>query len=233
MNHPETMREILLITKKDLAIEFRSRESLVLIFILSLVLTFTMRAVFSERLELGQENEYYLSGMIWVVLIFTAMLFSSRSFSKEKEQGCLFALLLYPVEGGSIYIGKLLGTLVLLCLTLFSTLLWFSLFFEPDLGKIGTALPVFLAGSFSFAVLASFVSALSLRTGAGRDVLFIILMVPLILYTIVVPSVRATSEIFQGAGLGSVSSELVMVLGSGAAFFFLAYLLFDETVRAA
>jgi len=227
------MREILLITKKDLATEFRSRESIILIFILSLVLTFTMRSIFSDKLEIEGENEYYLSGMMWATFIFTAMLFSSRSFLKEKENNCLSALLLYPVEGGVIYLGKLLSTLFLLALTLVFTLLLFILFFEPDPGHIATSLPIFLAGIFSFAVLSTFVSALSLRAGEGRDIVFIILMVPFILYTIVVPSVRATAEVFQGAALDSVFTELTMVLVFGLAFFMLSYLLFDGAVRTA
>jgi len=225
------MREILLIAKKDLAIEFRSRESIVLIFILSFVLTFAIRAIFADRLEITGANEHYLSGMIWATFIFTAMLFSSRSFLKEQENNCLSALLLYPVEGGVIYLGKLLSTLFLLLLTLIFTLLLFILFFEPDAGHLLTSLPIFLAGVFSFAVLATFVSALSLRTGTGQGIVFIVLMVPFILYTIVAPSVRATSEIFQGASLGSVSPELGMVLVFGLAFFMLSYLLFDESVR--
>jgi len=224
------MQEILLITKKDLAVEFRSRESLILIFVLSLVLTFSFRAIFSEELDIGKENEYYLSGMLWLTLLFTSLFFSSRSFLKEKENDCISALLLYPVEGGMIYLGKMLSTFFLVCLTLFSTFLWFLIFFEPDVHYLLTSLPLFILGSFSFAVLATFISALSARSGS-REIIFIILMVPFILYTVVVPSVRATSKIFQGSNLGSVLSELLIVLGSGIAFFFLSYLLFDLAVR--
>ena len=191
-----------------------------------------MRSIFSDRLEIGEENQHYLAGMIWVVFIFTAMLFSSRSFLKEKENNCLSALLLYPVEGGAIYIGKLLSTLVLLFLTLAFTLLLFVFFFEPDASHLAQSIPIFLAGSFAFAALSTFVSALSLRSGSGRDVVFIILMVPFILYTIVTPSVRATSEIFQGSGFGAVLPEFTLVLVFGLAFFLLSYLLFDETVRS-
>ena len=226
------MREILLIAKKDLAIELRTRESLVLVFILSLVLAFIMRSMFSDRLELMANNSHYLAGMMWACFVFTALLFSSRSFLKEQEEGCLSALLLYPVEGGVIYLGKLLSTLVLMLMTLVFTLLLFMLFFEPDMGQLAEALPFFLVGSFSFTVLATFISALSLRSGEGQGIVFIILMVPLILYTVLVPSVQATAEIFKGEGLSSVLSELTLVSVFGIAFFMLSYLFFDEAVRA-
>src|SRR5512139_3246033 len=100
-----------LVMRKDLTIEVRSREILytTAFFAVSCVLVFAF-ALIKE----GQPLEDAAAGILWIAIAFAGTLALGRTFERERQSETLRALMLAPSERPAVYVGKLLGILVLL-----------------------------------------------------------------------------------------------------------------------
>src|SRR3979409_1048951 len=103
-------RVALLVLKKDLAIEARSREILyaTLFFAVSCLMIFSVAFV-----KEGVPAEDAASGILWIALTFSGTLALGRTFERERYGETLRALLMSPASRPALSVGKLLGSLVL------------------------------------------------------------------------------------------------------------------------
>src|ERR1700741_2653367 len=101
----------LLVLKKDFAIEVKSGEILytTLFFAVSCVLIFAMAFV-----KEGEAIEGAGAGILWIAVLFAGNLALGRTFERERYAETVRALLLAPAPRAAIYVGKLLGIVVLL-----------------------------------------------------------------------------------------------------------------------
>ena len=115
----------LLVLKKDLAIEARSREILyaTLFFAVSCLLIFSVAFV-----KEGVPAEDAASGILWIALTFSGTLALGRTFERERYGETLRALLMTPAARPAIYVGKLLGMVLMMITT------------ETDMGRVTAAL---------------------------------------------------------------------------------------------
>src|SRR5262249_58173973 len=74
-------------------------------------------------------------GLLWVALVFTALLGLTRAFVPEREQGLMDALVLAPCDRSAIWLGKVLAVLAFLVLAELVALPAFSAFFSPVDGR--------------------------------------------------------------------------------------------------
>ena len=100
-----------LVMRKDLRVELRSRELVytTVFFATSCVLVFSFAFVREGRPLAGVE-----AGIVWVALAYAGQLALGRAFERELGQDALRALLLAPVERAAIFVGKLLGIVLLI-----------------------------------------------------------------------------------------------------------------------
>src|SRR6266536_1327224 len=107
------LKTALLVLRKDFAIEVKSREILytTLLFALSCVLVFSIAFV-----KEGEPLEDAASGILWIAIEFAGTLALGRTFERERYGETLRALLLAPAPRTAIYVGKLLGVLLLLAI---------------------------------------------------------------------------------------------------------------------
>src|SRR5437773_5068118 len=107
------VRVALLLLKKDFAIEVKSREILytTLFFALSCVLIFAFAFV-----KEGKPLEDAAAGILWIAIAFAGTLALGRTFERERYGETLRALLLAPAPRPAIYVGKLLGIVLLLAM---------------------------------------------------------------------------------------------------------------------
>src|SRR2546427_5716074 len=105
------LRTALLVLRKDVAIEAKSLEvlSTTLFFAVSVVLVFSFAFV-----KEGQPLEDAAAGILWIAIAFAGTLALGRTFERERYGETLRALLLAPAPRPAIYVGKLLGIVVLL-----------------------------------------------------------------------------------------------------------------------
>ena len=141
--------------------------------------------------------ERLAGGLLWVGIVFTGLLSLSRTFHSEELSGGLEGLQLYPGEIRAVYLGKLLGNLVLLLVVEAILFPVAAILFQLDLAARPWALAgVALLGTFGFSVVGTFYAALTLHLRARE------LMLPLLLLPLLVPVL-----------LGAVSATTALVAG--------------------
>ncbi len=180
-----------LVMRKDLTVEVRSREIVytTAFFAVSCVLVFAFALV-----REGRPLEDAAAGILWIAIAFAGTLALGRTFERERYGETLRALLLAPAPRPAIYVGKLLGMIVLLLVAelllvpLVALLFQAALFTRPLL-LVGLLVP----GTIGFAAVGTLFAAMLVRART-RDVLL-----PILLYPITVPvliaGVRGTSAL--------------------------------------
>jgi heme exporter protein B len=187
------LRITLLVLKKDFAIEVKSREILytTLFFAISCVLIFAVAFV-----REGQPVEEAAGGILWIAVAFAGTLALGRTFERERYSDTIRALLLAPAPRPAIYVGKLLGIVLLLIgAEMLLTPAIALLFHAPLFARPLLLVALLLLGTIGFCAVGTLFTAMLVRART-RDV-----MLPLLLYPITIPviiaGVRGTSALLQ------------------------------------
>jgi heme exporter protein B len=185
----------LLVLRKDVVIEAKSFEmfSTTLFFAVSCVLVFAFALVRDGTIVADAA-----AGILWIAIAFAGTLALGRTFERERYAETLRALLLAPAPRAAIYVGKLLGIVLLLAvaeavLVPLVTLLFSAPLFARPLLLAG----LLLSGTVGFAAVGTLFAAMLVRSRT-RDV-----MLPILLYPITVPviiaGVRGTAALLEAA----------------------------------
>jgi heme exporter protein B len=187
------VRVALLVLRKDFAIEVKSREifSTTLFFALACVVIFSFAFVIE-----GRPLEDAAAGILWIAIAFAGTLALGRTFERERYGETLRALLVSPAPRPAIYVGKLLGVVVLLLLAEALLVPLVALLFQATLFSRPLLLVGLLAaGTVGFAGVGTLFAAMLVRA-RSRDV-----MLPILLYPITVPviiaGVKGTAALLQ------------------------------------
>jgi heme exporter protein B len=164
------------LARKDLLLELRARDTLpaMLLFVIAVLV------VFHFALPTNASDDASL-GLLWVAILFTALLGLGRSFVAEREQGVLDGLVLAPSDRSAIWLGKSLAALAFLALAEVIALPLFAIFFSSVDGTTIAAVALADVGICSVGV---FVSAMAIATRA-RELLLPVLFLPLAIPVIV------------------------------------------------
>jgi heme exporter protein B len=176
-------RTALLVLRKDVAIESRSGEILytTMFFALSCVVVFAFALVREGTIVADAA-----AGILWIAIAFSGTLALGRTFERERYGETLRALLLAPAPRAAVYVGKLLGIVLLLLIAEALLVPLVALLFDAAL----FAQPLLLAGllvtgTIGFAAVGTLFAAMLVRSRT-RDV-----MLPILLYPITVPVIIA------------------------------------------
>ena len=152
--------DVIALTRKDLRVELRGRDTLpaMLLFVLSTLVVFH----FALPEGSGDTAAY---GLLWVAIVFTALLGLARAWVPEQEHGVLDGLVLAPCDRSAIWLGKTLATLAFLLAAQAVALPAFVLFFEP-LGT--TALAAVLLADIGICAVGSLMSAMAAAARSER-----------------------------------------------------------------
>src|SRR5215213_7274972 len=164
-----------LVTRKDLVIEVRSREIVygTLFFAVSCVLVFAFGFV-----REGRPVEDAAAGILWIAIAFSGTLALGRAFERERHSETLRALLMAPVDRPALYIGKLLGVLLLLSAVEVLVVPLVALMFQAPLFAHPLLMVGLLAtGTLGFAAVGTLFAAMLVRT-RSRDVMLPVLLYP-------------------------------------------------------
>jgi heme exporter protein B len=218
------VRTIAAILRKELLIELRTLESVPGMSLFA-VATFV---VFHFALNRNDLDGDLAAGVLWVTLLFAAILGINRLFVADADQGGFDGFLLAPVDRSALLLAKALTLLVyLVALELVAVPAFALLLLGPPLGR---ALPGLLAvlalGDLGVAVTGTLIAALTARTRA-RDLLGPLLALPL-LVPIVIGGARASAPLLTLGHPGSPAARWLLTLGLyDVVFGLIAYALFD------
>ena len=187
-------RAVWIIARKDLAIEARSRELIntTVFFALSCVVVFSVSFV-GEGGD-GRAMGEAAAGILWIAIAFSGTLALGRTFERERYGDTLRALLLAPGAQPAVYVGKLLGVVMLLLATEVIIVPLVAFLFQArlfDHAPLLVSLLVF--GTVGFACVGTLFAAM-LGRARSRDVLLPILLYPVTI-PVMIAGVRGTAAL--------------------------------------
>lgn len=210
--------------RKELALELRTRESVPAM----VLFTVTTYVLFHFGLKQDTVQADLAAGVLWVTLLFAAILGINRLFVAEHEQGGFDGFLLAPVDRTALLVAKAVALFGFLCAVEVVAVPAFGLLLlGPSLGQ---ALPglllVLLLADVGIAAVGTLVAALAIQTRA-RD-----LMVPLLALPLLVPVVlgasRASAPLFAQGGAQALPGDWLSLLALyDLLFALIAYAVFD------
>src|SRR5579859_6475066 len=103
----EPMGAFAAILRKDLRLELRVGESVLTLIALALLILVVM--VFALDPASSARDAATAAGALWVALIFAGTMGATRTLLAERENGCLHALLLSPVDRATLFVAKLVA----------------------------------------------------------------------------------------------------------------------------
>lgn len=227
-------RQFRAIMRKDIVMELRTKEMITSMGIYSL-LTMVVYQIALSQAGSAFDPRTIAGGLLWLAFIFTSMLGLNRSLVHEKDQGCLEALLLSPVDRPIIFLAKASGNLVFLLIVQAMTIPVFAFLFLQGSGYGGALwmIPVVLVvGSVGIAGVGTLLATMSVNT-KGKDFVLAVLMIPL-MYPLLLAAVSATSAAVLG-GDGSVSqfwSGVAGIAAYDAIMLLAAYALYEFVIGA-
>ena len=158
------------LARKDLLLELRARDTLpaMLLFVVSVFVVFHFSLPSSS-------SDLAANGLLWVAIVFTALLGLGRAFVPEREQRVFDGLVLAPSDRSAIWVAKSIATFTFLALAELLALPVFALFFH---GVDGTTIAAVLLADVGICGVGTFVGAMAVVTRA-RDLLLPLLFLPL------------------------------------------------------
>jgi heme exporter protein B len=213
------------IARKDLAVEWYSRQSITTMLVFALMVIFLFN--FALELDAGARSSL-TSGVLWVTFAFAGTLGLSRSLAAERENGCLDGLLLAPVERSAIYLGKMAANLVLMLAVAAIVLPVYAVLYNQNLINPGL-FGIILLGSLGYSAVGTLLSSLAVQSRA-RDLLLPVLLFPLAL-PLLVAAVNASRLILEGASWAEVFTWFNLLVVYDVVFLAVALAAFDYVVE--
>ena len=200
------------LARKDLLLELRAKETVpaMLLFVLSTL------TIFHFALPRGTGHVAAL-GLLWVALVFTALLGLTRAFVPEREQGLMDALVLAPCDRSAIWLAKVLAVLAFLGLAELVALPAFAVFFS---GLDGRTIGAVALADVGIAAVGTLTGAMAVA-GRARELILPLLFLPLAI-PVVVGGV--------GASAGAGGRYLAFLVLYDAVFGLLAWAAFEYVV---
>jgi len=105
------LKQIMLLTAKDLRIEARSRQTLGLVTMLGILIIVVLGLGLGAQ---GKAPAFSATAILWVAYLFGGVLCFEKTMAVERHDGALAGLLAAPIDRGVIFAGKLLSNLALM-----------------------------------------------------------------------------------------------------------------------
>ena len=228
----KALRQIGALIRKDLGLQFRSKETLILIFVFSvlvvLIFAFAFGPIFPEKVERGK----LAASVLWTAFVFAGIIILNRSFAVERSNSALHGIRLTGVDASNLYLSKVVSNVVsLFLLEIVITpiaLQFLDLLDVVTVGVLLKLLGVLSIGTLGFCAVGVLLAGMSTSTSGGESLLSVILL-PLVV-PIVMGGAKCTVSLLV---TGSVDDGfwLNLLIGCSLVFLASAYLLADAVIE--
>jgi heme exporter protein B len=212
--------------RKDLQLEWRSRDAIngMLFFSLLVVVVFAM--AFDPTQSASRQ---IAGGILWVALLFASVTALNQAWTREQRNHVMDAQRMAPSPASALFLGKALANLIFVGLVEVVLAPLFIVFYNLHaVGQGWMLLIVMPLGTWALVCNGTFFAALGLRT-RNRE-----LLLPLILFPIALPAlvgmVTATTGILTGEFDPGPSIRLLIAYN--LAFTTVCLLLFETVLNA-
>jgi heme exporter protein B len=201
-------RAVAAIVRKDLLVELRTGEAVPTMVLFSLS-TFVLFHFALERDTVAGE---LAAGVLWMTLLFAAVLAIGRLFVAEREQGGFDGFLLAPVDPTSMFVAKAAVLLVfLVAVELVAVPAFAILLLGPSpWGALPELALVLALADVGIAVIGTLVGALGVQARA-RELIVPIITLPLLI-PVAIAAARATSPLLLEGGAAGLPGRWLVVL---------------------
>jgi heme exporter protein B len=222
------LRQVTVITVKDLRAEMRTKEainaSLAFAMVILLILSFGFDPDETTTREIS-------GGLLWIVFTFAGTLVLNRSFARELPNDCLDGLLAAPIPGPVLFVGKALSNFLFILAVELVALPLFGIFYNVRWTQQFWPLMLVLAlGTWGLTTIGTVFSALTVNIRL-REV-----MLPLLVYPLMIPmllgAMRLTALLVAGQPIaGDETVWLRLLFGFDIIFTALALALMETVLR--
>jgi len=231
---PSGFQQYKTLVRKDLQREFRTKEMLTSMGIYALLVLIVYGVALantSSAFDVLQMS----GGLLWALIVFTSLLGLNRSFSYEKENGCLEGILLVPLDRSVIYLSKATSNLIFLLVVEVIVVPLFYFFFLTTVTvtpSFWLIVPSLLLGTIGVAGVGTLLATITVNT-RGKDVMLAVLFIP-IMFPLLYACVAATTAVIVGAeGFMDVYLQsLALAAGYDVIMVLVCWLLYDAVVSS-
>lgn len=212
---------------KDLAAERRSKANFnSVVFLAALTLLLFGFALGPDPQAMREIS----GGVIWLTVLFSGVLAFHRSYQIELENGAMDALLLYPGDRRSIFVGKLVANLIFVGLVEAVMLPVAALLYGFPLLAMPFRLALVLGlGTLGFVTLGTFYAAMVSRLRA-REVLLPLMLFPMLI-PLLVAAVIATGALLEGDAMGQSGAWIRLLAVFDVIFVVASFFAFEHVIE--
>jgi heme exporter protein B len=197
--------------KKDIRLEWRSKDALNSMLFFSLLVVVIFSFSFDPTAE---ESRQIAGGLVWVGFLFASVVALNQTWARELRNQVLDAYRVSPAPPNSLFIAKALGNFILVSVLEAVMAPLFIVFYNlRAIGPGWQLIPIGVLGTWALVVNGTFFAAVSIRT-RSREI-----MLPLLLFPISIPAVQAMVE-----------ATRIILTGDGSARFWIVLLLTYDVV---
>ena len=229
----KTFRQIGWLVRKDVALFFRTKDTLVLIFVFSVLVVLIFSLAFGPLFPQDVEDRGKLAAsVLWAAFAFAGIILLNRSFDVERTSGALQGVRLTGVDPSNLYLSKVVSNLILLAVleaVITPVALQFLEALDTlTLGTLMKLIGVLIIGTLGFCAVGVTISGISTSTH-GKESLLSVILLPLI-FPVIMAGAKCTVSLLTTGGLEGNFWISMLVIFS---FVYLAssYLLFEFVIE--
>ena len=219
-------REIKLLLKKEIILEWRTR------YALNGILLYVVGAVFicylSFRLRGGAVNVFTWNALFWIIMLFAAVNAVAKSFLQEQRGRLIYYYTVASPQG--IIVAKILYNTLLLLLLATICLLVFSVVMGNQVQNGGLFVLNLLLGAVGFSVTLTMVSGIAAKASNSSTLMAVLsfpIMIPLLLMVM-----KISKNAIDGLDPAVSYDELLVLLAINGIVAALSYILFPYLWRS-
>ncbi len=219
-------REIKLLLKKEIVLEWRTR------YALNGILLYVVGAVFicylSFRLRGGALNVFTWNALFWIIMLFAAVNAVAKSFLQEQRGRLIYYYTVASPQG--IIIAKMLYNTLLLLLLAIICLLAFSVVMGNEVQNGGLFVVNLLLGAVGFSVTLTMVSGIAAKASNSSTLMAVLsfpIMIPLLLVVM-----KISKNAIDGLDPAVSYDDVIVLLAINGIVATLSYILFPYLWRS-
>ncbi len=218
---------VIAIAVKDIRMELRGKEIFTTTFLFSMLTL----VIFNFAFDMASiDKQQTAAGVLWVAILFSGSLSMNRSFLFEKEEGCLSALMLAPLDRSSIYFAKLATNLIITLLSVAFIIPVFIILFNMNVMErfLWQSATLFL-GTLAFASVGTLIAAMAVNLRA-REMMGPLLMLPVV-SPAVIAAVKLTGGLVRGEPVEGLYVWFQILIAFNVIYLVLSWLVFEHIIE--
>jgi heme exporter protein B len=212
--------------RKDLRLEWRSRDSINGMLFFSLLVVVVFSLAFDPTAAMSRQ---IAGGILWVALLFASITALNQAWTREQRNRVLEAQRMAPSPPSALFLGKALANLIFVAIVEAVLAPLFVVFYNLHAVGQGWLLALVMPlGTWALVCNGTFFAALGLRT-RNRE-----LLLPLILFPISIPALLGMMQATTGILTGEFSPNtwIRLLIAYNVAFTTVCLLLFETVLNA-